>query len=36
MHHMKKAIVVLAITGLIAGCQTSRPLGPMENSMAKV
>lgn len=33
---MKKAVVVLAITGLIAGCQTSRPLSLMENSMANV
>jgi len=36
MHHMKKAVVVLAITGLIAGCQTSRPPSLMENSMANV
>ncbi|MCQ3001868.1 sel1 repeat family protein [Pseudomonas syringae] len=33
---MKKAVVVLAITGLIAGCQTSRPPSLMENSMANV
>lgn len=33
---MKKAIVVLAITWLIAGCQTSRPPSPLEESMANV
>ncbi|AYG07775.1 sel1 repeat family protein [Pseudomonas fluorescens] len=36
MHHMKKAIVVLAITGHIAGCQTSRPPSSFEQTLAKV
>lgn len=36
MHHMKKAIVVLAITGLVAGCQASGPPSSFEQSLANV